>query len=765
MSRLKFFILCLYLPFITGELCAQGEKNIWYFGNHAGLDFNSGSPVALTDGMLNTQEGCSTISDNLGNLLFYTDGITVWDRSHSVMPNGTGLSGHISTTQSALIVPIPGDVNKYYIFTIYELGGAMKYSIVDMTLNSGFGDVVSSAKNVLLHSIVSEKQTAIQGCDGNIWLLSHEWGTSNFFADRITTSGISPSVISSVGSIHSGSTLNSIGSMKFSQQGHKVALAMGDYKKFEVFDFDINLGILSNPISISSPTFNICSGVEFSPNGNVLYCSSALSKQVFQFNLLAGSPAAVIASSVLVGTGIDYLCAMQLGVDGKIYVAKTTTGSTGPTNLDVINNPNVLGLACGYSSSTLSLSGKMSLAGIPNFMIKVTTSPNINITGINEICLGQSTTLTATGSSIYQWAGGDSSTSSTIIVSPLVTTTYYVIGDTSSCGILLDTITVVVDELVNISTSASDSICSGQSLTLSSSGSTAYVWSGGISSIGSSVLVSPTLTTTYYVTGLTNACGNDTDTVLVFVEPQPNISVSGLTSICSGQSVTLTASGASTYIWSGASSASAPSITVTPSSTSVYFVSASGVFCLDDIDTVIVTVADYVPALFSFSYDECEHQILFQNLSVGAQSYFWDFGNGVYSALENPINNYSDGVYNVVFTTNPGFQCSDSIQQVVTVASVVESSIQIPNVFTPNGDGINDEFRINYFSNCYVYELLIFNRWGQLVFETTDPESVVWNGGDKDNVMANAGLYYYILSVKERGDDVEALTGFVSLIR
>src|SRR5690554_6495488 len=92
---------------------SQGEANIWYFGYNAGLDFNSGTPVALTDGELYTNEGCATISNSQGELLFYTDGVTVYNRHHQVMQNGTGLLGHSSSAQSATVVPKPGYADLY----------------------------------------------------------------------------------------------------------------------------------------------------------------------------------------------------------------------------------------------------------------------------------------------------------------------------------------------------------------------------------------------------------------------------------------------------------------------------------------------------------------------------------------------------------------------------------------------------------------------------------------------------------------------------
>lgn len=118
--RYKFFIIfLLYTTFVF----SQQEASVWYFGQNAGIKFHSdGSVTPLTDGQLNTSEGCATISDNSGNLLFYTDGTTVWNKNHQVMQNGTGLMGSWSSTQSATIVPKPGSSNIYYVFTLdYEV--------------------------------------------------------------------------------------------------------------------------------------------------------------------------------------------------------------------------------------------------------------------------------------------------------------------------------------------------------------------------------------------------------------------------------------------------------------------------------------------------------------------------------------------------------------------------------------------------------------------------------------------------------------------
>ena len=152
MSIKNFLLAAVFIS--TLQLVAQREASNWYFGDNAGINFDINNNVTpLTDGQLSTDEGCTSISDTSGQLLFYTDGIRVYNRNHTVMPNGLNLNGNPSSTQSAIIIPKPGDANIYYIFTASTtFGGApdlgFQYSEVDMTLNNGLGDVTSSKNQV-----------------------------------------------------------------------------------------------------------------------------------------------------------------------------------------------------------------------------------------------------------------------------------------------------------------------------------------------------------------------------------------------------------------------------------------------------------------------------------------------------------------------------------------------------------------------------------------------------------------------------------------
>jgi len=143
---------CLILLLFSNLAFCQSPAGVWYFGNKAGIDFNSGTnPVALFDGQMETFEGCATLCDDFGTLLFYTDGINIWNRDHQIMPNGTGLLGDSSSTQSGIIVPVPGSSTLYYVFTVDKLANpnGLKYNIVDMSLEDGKGDVTIKNVSVL----------------------------------------------------------------------------------------------------------------------------------------------------------------------------------------------------------------------------------------------------------------------------------------------------------------------------------------------------------------------------------------------------------------------------------------------------------------------------------------------------------------------------------------------------------------------------------------------------------------------------------------
>ncbi len=130
---------------------AQKETDHWFFGTSAGMDFNSGTPIQEVGAVFSMNEGSAALSTSSGSLRFYTDGMQIWNANHANMPNGTGLLGNVSSTQSAIIVPNPSNLNEYYVFCVAADGdtAGFTYSIVDMTLDGGLGDVTAT-KNIFV---------------------------------------------------------------------------------------------------------------------------------------------------------------------------------------------------------------------------------------------------------------------------------------------------------------------------------------------------------------------------------------------------------------------------------------------------------------------------------------------------------------------------------------------------------------------------------------------------------------------------------------
>lgn len=378
--------------FVLLSCCSWGQKQSanWYFGKNAGLNFSSASPQALTDGQLQQEEGSATISDANGNLLFYTDGTEVYNASHQLMPNGSGLLGDESSTQSAIIVPQPGSTTRYYIITTAAQGGSngLNYSVVDVSLQGGLGDVIPTEKNIQLDDFVAEKITAVYHANlQDIWVVSHRLDNNEFISFLITASGITTTpVVSGAGSVYTSAMPNgtgALGYLKASPDGKKLASAVTYVTPgLQLFDFNNQTGQVSNPLSVNA-FFNY--GVEFSPDSKILYCSvfSALAGRVYQYDISSGDIATIQSTQLLIAPDIKY-GGLQLAMDGKIYAAQP-----GYTSLAVIQNPNVAGVGCNFIEDSVSLSGMESRLGLPPF---IQSFFQFNIIADN-VCFGEASKL------------------------------------------------------------------------------------------------------------------------------------------------------------------------------------------------------------------------------------------------------------------------------------------------------------------------------------------------------------------------------------
>jgi outer membrane protein OmpA-like peptidoglycan-associated protein len=366
MKKIFLFVAILFIIHFSAQ--AQNEAFIWYFGKKAGVDFRTGKPMTLKDGILSTEEGVATICDSKGKLLFYTDGIKVWNTQHQVMPNGNGLKGHPSSTQSGVVIPKPNSPNLYYLFTVDATAGTngFCYSLINMTLANGLGDISPTEKNITLKNQVTEKLTAVKHRNGvDSWVIVHGWQNSEFYAYLVTAKGVQTvPIVSSFGAIHKGTSLNTQGYMKANPDGTNLALALEEDHVVELFDFDNATGKVSQPLHIQLPKDSYTYGIEFSPDGSVLYVSAAGTGKIFQYNLQAGSEEKIIASAFEIGSSPNnkWIGALQIAPDGKIYFPIYDTPYLG-----VINKPNLLGRNCEYQNNAVSLGMGIAQLGLPTF--------------------------------------------------------------------------------------------------------------------------------------------------------------------------------------------------------------------------------------------------------------------------------------------------------------------------------------------------------------------------------------------------------------
>ena len=345
---------------LTASTCNGISKNNakhWYFGNQAAMKFENNIPIALTNSAMTQAEGVATMSDANGNLLFYTNGITIFNRNHQVMVNGSGLTSNSSNTQSAFIVPFPGSPDKYYVIT----PGPYNYSIVDMTLDNGNGAIMTTAKNILITNENSEKVAGLLASNQtDIWLITYGASQNRFNVYKITPSGISTIPVVSPFTTASGF----FGYMKISPDGTKIAMA-NFANTFHLYDFNASTGVVSNQriINISIGGFGSY-GIEFSPNNNLVYVSDHRGQnRVFQYDITLATPELMANSVVPLTANVPALGGIQLGPDNKIYVARENNGFLG-----VINNPNIIGTGCNYVAEGISLAGKTSNLGLPGFV-------------------------------------------------------------------------------------------------------------------------------------------------------------------------------------------------------------------------------------------------------------------------------------------------------------------------------------------------------------------------------------------------------------
>lgn len=630
---MKKYILTIFsfLIWISGEIHAQYPGEIWYFGQFAGIDFNNNPPTPLTDGKINTQEGCATMCDQSGNLIMYTDGVTVWNKNHEIMENGSGLFGHSSSSQSAIIVKQPGGNPYYYIFTttyfIHPEG--LCYSVVDISQNDGLGAAIE--KNTQLLTPVGEKLTTIRHDNGSdYWVIAHKFNSKDFYAYQLTESGLSLTpVISTTGTTHQGGQNNAIGYMRPSPSGEKLAVSIYDQGVVDVLSFNKANGTIQLQHTLPGNYRTYCS--EFSPNNQLLYVKYLYSGNIYQYNLEAGSTNDIINSKTRIGvatndpTPVDYISgALQLGIDNKIYVVKFMDEYLGR-----IENPNILGTGCHFVDDAFHLQGGLGRLGLPY------AGKSINaVIKAENFCFNDTTRFWFEGIDTQNidsvlWDFGDPASgfqNNSVSFTPFhifsapgefnVQLSIYFTGDQLNIS---NNIVIHPSPQPNLGNDTV--VCSSESLVLDPGNNfSSYFWQNG--SEDSTFLA--TESGLYWVQ-VTNEFGcMAADSVNISFAPELNISIGNDSTLCEGNTLMLCAgSGYADYLWQDGSVDSCFTATTSGS----YWVRVTDEYQCVAFDTVNLV---FLPsAEFTFGPDTliCYNETLLLDPGEGYESYLWQDGS------------------------------------------------------------------------------------------------------------------------------------------
>lgn len=404
---LLFFILSFSL-----QVIAQKESNTWYFGANAGLNFNNLQAVASSNlgvvadvpvsmvGPISTTEGCFSISDRkTGQFLFASDGSTIYNKNLVAMSNGAGLLGHPSSTSSGIVVPFPGQTKQYYVITVpavasYNTG--FTYSVVDMTLAGGLGDVVAGKKNLAISfglsgygtKDIGENVSVVQNSNNkDYWLLSKFRDVILVWA--ITASGISePAIYKTTHSmqVHPEAVGAGIGYLKFNIDGTKfIHIDHGRFDRpqswFTIANFDRATGIVSQIKERTANEFGCPYALEFSPNGEYVYITSVESNAKDGLYIAKMSDIENIGTLVPTKLQVPLVSCVQMGSDGRIYGIAMNTRT-----LYCILDPDAGGTKIAIFSNYLQ-SGTLGKFGLPIFsttflQLQPITGKKINCVGI-----------------------------------------------------------------------------------------------------------------------------------------------------------------------------------------------------------------------------------------------------------------------------------------------------------------------------------------------------------------------------------------------
>lgn len=389
--------------------------------------------------------------------------------------------------------------------------------------------------------------------------------------------------------------------------------------------------------------------------------------------------------------------------------------------------------------------------------VKITVEkPVVRTNNDDAGCEGIQVQLNTTGAANYVWTPSTGLSNPNIanpIATPTTTTEYIVTGTTANGCVAKDTVNITIHPKPTIVKSPNTTICKTTSAQLSVSGGTSYAWTPDptLSDLTiSNPVATPVVSTMYYVTVTdANVCTN-IDSIKVDIHPDAVFSVNAPPPACEEEEVQLTASGGNVYVWSpaaGLSNAGIANPVATPTGTTTYTVQITETTC--NSSTTLTTTVNVLalPTIQANKQNDidCSNDRSQLNASGGVQ-YEWTPATTLNNAnISNPVATPSTNTQYIVKGTD-GNGCSNFDSVTVNVLPINQGGYYMPNAFTPNGDGLNDCYGIRYWGLIQELEFGIYNRWGERIFFTKNPNDC-WDGvykGKKQDI----GVYVYMIKAK-----------------
>ena len=396
--------------------------------------------------------------------------------------------------------------------------------------------------------------------------------------------------------------------------------------------------------------------------------------------------------------------------------------------------------------------------------VTVNALPLVNAGPDQAVCEGTSVTLNGSGAVSYVWDNGV--VDGVSFVQPVGTITYTVTGTDDNACSNSDQVNVTVNPLPVVDAGADQTVCETTQITLSSIGSPNLTWDNGVTN---NVPFYQAIGTVIYTVhdSLSTGCVAS-DQVSVTVHPNPIVQARD-EEICPGEGVTLSGEGALTYTWTGGV---IDGVEFFPTNTATYVVTGSNQFgCTASAEATVTVfegpIADF--NILDFTLTTVNSGTGFENLSSGGVSYEWNFGDGSWPSNEfEPYHEFPTddaGSYEIILTVTSADGCVDDRIKYVYVTQ--DYTIYVPNAFTPDGSGVNEIFKPvmeGFDENDYT--LYIFNRWGDLVFESHDME-VGWDGKySQHDIGVQDGVFTWKIEAGiANSSDSKIFVGHVSILK